>query len=110
MATEVKVGGYKELNYLKDARSYTSVATGKTESLMREVARIQEGVGRPDFGYFKSTIAEVLVYLAKTSRAQDEIWNMRRELGQTVASDVDARMDAIEQQLAHLYAAMGVKQ
>lgn len=109
MVTEAKVGGYKELNYLKDARLATGLATSKAESLAREVACIREGVGRPDFGYFNSTLGELLVYLAKTSRAQDEIWNMRRELGQVVANDVDARMDAIEAQLRMLAERVGVQ-
>lgn len=109
MATEVKVGGYKDANALKEARRATSIATSKAETVMREVSRIREHVGRPDYGFLNSTLGELLLHLSRNSSALDEMWNLRAQAGQTVGDDVTTRVEMLEAQMAELMRRIGLQ-
>lgn len=106
MATPVKVGARNDVNALKDARRYHGQAVAKTETAMREVERMKEGAGRPDYGPLTSTLGDLALSLSKVTKHLEEMWTIRALAGQVADSDLAERLAAVEAELAELRVAM----
>lgn len=107
MTTPVKVGARNDLFALKQARQYTASAVTTAEKAIDELARMRDAVGRPDYGRMHSYLSQLAIELAKTSKAQDEMWVIRELAGQTVDAALAARLADVEAQLAELMQLIG---
>jgi hypothetical protein len=113
MATEVKPDGRNAQNALKDATRSSNIAALKMGTALREVSYMREGTGRPNLDRINSMLLEISNYIGESRLSLSELRVIWAQAGLTVdvttGDDLKERVEAIEQQLAHLYEQMGVR-
>lgn len=110
MATAPKPGARNDLNALKDARRHAGEAVTSTERAMDELARMREGMGRPDYGKMDRLLGQLALNLAKVSKHLEEMWTLRAMARQSMEDDdMAARLADIEAQMRELMHQIGEK-
>lgn len=104
MATDPKPGARNDLYALKEARRFNNAATDDIEQALKELQKMKEAVGRPNFEMLTTLLSQLSVNQSRIASNLNEMWLLREKSKQASAAEdqLRDRVESLERQLSQM--------